>query len=362
MKKFISFLILILFCLSFANNAFAVRKPPISPGIIIQGAKNYYLGHIHPLLLNIWMENDLPTPGTMFNHLYNNYPQALEQILDWQIDPSLNFKTDEEKISFHLDCVVLVKRPDGGFGSGFFIQDDYLITNHHVVEEIKKVQVKKFESESLVNATVIAKDKNNDIALLKSKGNSNNCIINNYKSPKILSEVIAIGHPEGLEFSVTQGVINAYRDIKANAINDINSKKIHNIQMDAAIHPGSSGGPLFHNGLVIGMNTMGLKGTSLNFAIHTNTICNFLSKQSKTKTLCTDNHQIIYDLEQKSPNAFYFYIIVFLFFLVLVIIYLIIKKLTQHKAEEKDEELERAKETFAKEFFDHDDDEDKKRK
>ena len=176
----------------------------------------------------------------------------------------------------------------------------------------------------------------------------------------MLSEVIAVGHPEGLEFSVTQGLINAYRDINANPINDITSKNIHNIQMDAAIYPGSSGGPLFHKGFVIGMNTKGFKGTSLNFAVHANTICNFLSKQSETRSLCSNNHQIINNFEKNIPNAYYFYFVIFLFVILIVIIYFIIKKIIKPPATNKDEDLEKAKETFAKEFFD--DDEDKKGK
>ena len=79
--------------------------------------------------------------------------------------------------------------------------------------------------------------------------------IGNYESLKTGDEVVAIGHPNGLSFTMTDGIVSALRD---NML----------IQSSASINPGNSGGPLLDNqGRVIGINTFFIKDTQgLNFA------------------------------------------------------------------------------------------------
>ena len=367
MNKLTTFLTIILIGFSFTNIVFAVEKEKgliPSPETFVQGVKNYYFNHIHGLLLSFWMEEDISTPRTLFQHLQNNYDGALEQILDWHIPNNLEIKNKEEKISFHLDCVVAIKSLDG-FGSGFYIKDNYIITNYHVVKEKNKVKIKKFESDTFVNANVVAEDIVNDIALLKSNTKNNSCIINNYKLPKknFLSEVISVGYSKGLEFNITQGLVNEYFDMIENlgdilvVIPLITSKQIHNIKIDKAVHSGISGGPLFHKGLVVGMNTGVLKGASLNaegyivsqvsIAVSTNVICNFLSQQNETRTLCKDNQKIIDNFEKEKKqnkeqsiyDLYYFYIAIFLFIILINIIYFFIRRIYKPSIKEKEQEL-----------------------
>ena len=82
------------------------------------------------------------------------------------------------------------------------------------------------------------------------------------KDGKAGNDVIAIGIPEGLSWSISKGIISAVRDVEGILI----------VQTDTAINRGNSGGPLisFNSGRVIGINSFGFRkdiATGLNFAI-----------------------------------------------------------------------------------------------
>ena len=162
------------------------------------------------------------------------------------------------------------------------------------------------------------------------------------------------GHSKGLEFNITQSLVSEYFD-KIENLGDmlvviplINSKQIHNIKIDTAVHSGISGGPLFHKGLVVGMNTGVLKGVSqVSIAASANVICNFLSQQNETRTLCKDNQKIIDNFEKEKKqnkeqsiyDLSYFYIAIFLFVIFINIIYFFIRKIYKFSIKEKEQEL-----------------------
>ncbi len=79
---------------------------------------------------------------------------------------------------------------------------------------------------------------------------------------KIADEVYAVGNPLGLTGTVTKGIISSVRALPGN---------IQLFQIDAALNPGNSGGPLIdRRGRVVGINTFKLKGfEGLNFAVST---------------------------------------------------------------------------------------------
>ena len=85
----------------------------------------------------------------------------------------------------------------------------------------------------------------------------------------------AIGHPKGLYYSISRGVVSALR--KESLIDF--GKEVRLVQTDVPINPGNSGGPLFIDDRVIGVNTMGLdKSTSegLNFAVYYQEVLDFI--------------------------------------------------------------------------------------
>jgi serine protease Do len=152
------------------------------------------------------------------------------------------------------------KMPDGvprrhelisGEGSGFFISaDGYAVTNNHVVNHAKTVQVTTDDG-SIYTAKVVGTDPKTDLALIKVDGKKDFTYVKfaNH-DPRVGDWVIAVGNPFGLGGTVTAGIVSARgRDIGSGPYDDY-------IQIDAPINKGNSGGPAFDiNGEVIGVNT-----------------------------------------------------------------------------------------------------------
>ena len=138
-----------------------------------------------------------------------------------------------------------------GEGSGFFITaDGYAVTNNHVVDRAKSVQVTADDG-TVYPAKVVGTDPKTDLALIKVDGNKDFPFVKFAEhSPKVGDWVVAVGNPFGLGGTVTAGIVSARgRDIGAGPYDDY-------VQIDAPINKGNSGGPAFDvNGNVIGVNT-----------------------------------------------------------------------------------------------------------
>ncbi len=138
-----------------------------------------------------------------------------------------------------------------GEGSGFFISaDGYAVTNYHVVDHAKSVQVTTDDG-TLYAAKVIGTDHKTDLALIKVDGKSNFPFVKFADhSPRVGDWVVAVGNPFGLGGTVTAGIVSARgRDIGAGPYDDY-------MQIDAPINKGNSGGPAFDvDGDVVGVNT-----------------------------------------------------------------------------------------------------------
>ena len=138
-----------------------------------------------------------------------------------------------------------------GEGSGFFISPDgYAVTNNHVVDHAKSVQVTADDG-TIYTAKVVGTDPKADLALIKIDGKNDFPYVKFAEhAPRIGDWVVAVGNPFGLGGTVTAGIVSARgRDIGAGPYDDY-------IQIDAPINKGNSGGPAFNvNGNVIGVNT-----------------------------------------------------------------------------------------------------------
>ena len=142
-------------------------------------------------------------------------------------------------------------RQTSALGSGFVISEDgFVVTNNHVIDGADEILIEFYSGEELP-ATVIGKDPNTDIALLKvetgeplqfvSFGDSDTARVGDW--------VIAMGNPLGQGFSVSAGIVSARGRALSGSYDDY-------IQTDAAINRGNSGGPLFNmEGEVVGVNT-----------------------------------------------------------------------------------------------------------
>jgi serine protease Do len=138
-----------------------------------------------------------------------------------------------------------------GEGSGFFISPDgYAVTNNHVVDHAKSVQVTTDDG-TIYTAKVVGTDQKTDLALIKVDGKGDLPYVKFADhSPQVGDWVVAVGNPFGLGGTVTAGIVSARgRDIGAGPYDDY-------VQIDAPINKGNSGGPAFDvNGNVIGVNT-----------------------------------------------------------------------------------------------------------
>jgi serine protease Do len=138
-----------------------------------------------------------------------------------------------------------------GEGSGFFISaDGYAVTNNHVVDHARSVQVTTDDGKTYT-AKVIGTDPKTDLALIKVDDRSDFSYVKFAdKAPRIGDWVVAVGNPYGLSETVTAGIVSARgRDIGAGPYDDF-------LQVDAPMNKGNSGGPTFDiAGDVVGVNT-----------------------------------------------------------------------------------------------------------
>ena len=173
-----------------------------------------------------------------------------------------------------------------GFGSGFFVRDNLIATNYHVIEGAARGTAKlvgKFTTYTIEGVT--ATDKTNDLALLKVTAPGIKPLpLGNSTDVKIGETVYVAGNPKGLEGTFSNGIISSLRDK--------NTKE--RLQMTAPISPGSSGGPVLNSkGEVIGVSFMTLVGgQNLNFAIPSRYLTELLTKSKPAEPLAQGNRSI----------------------------------------------------------------------
>jgi serine protease Do len=155
-----------------------------------------------------------------------------------------------------------------GMGTGVVIDPrGYILTNYHVVEGVREIQV-TLADESRTVATLMARDLDTDLAIIKVNLPTKLSVITLGTSSDLMAgeSVIAVGNAYGYENTVTRGIISAlHRAVQvsdAQYYDDL-------IQTDASINPGNSGGPLLNiDGEMIGINVAVRAGAQgIGFAI-----------------------------------------------------------------------------------------------
>ncbi len=143
------------------------------------------------------------------------------------------------------------------YGTAFFISSDgYLLTNHHVIADARKITI-TLNDRREVDATVVGSDARTDVAVLKVKGTDFPALpIGNPNVLRVGEPVLAIGSPFGFDYSASAGIVSAKsRTMSAET-------GVPFIQSDVALNPGNSGGPLFNQkGQVVGINSRIFSGT-----------------------------------------------------------------------------------------------------
>jgi serine protease Do len=174
-----------------------------------------------------------------------------------------------------------------GLGSGLIIRDDgYILTNEHVVDRQIKITV-TLESKLEYQAEVVGVDKLTDLALIKitvpPEVKLKAAKLGNSDSVKVGQWVIAVGNPYGFDRTVSFGIISG----KGRVLNMPDNAPLLNdfIQTDAAIDPGSSGGPLINlHQEVVGINSIGV-GRMQGFTIPINVAIDVMAKLMATGTI-----------------------------------------------------------------------------
>jgi serine protease Do len=164
----------------------------------------------------------------------------------------------------------------------------YIITNHHVVDGVKKIQVTLHNEKSYI-ATVVSHDPKTDLAIIKIKTAEPLPIIDIGTSSDLMpgETVVAIGNAYGYEHTVTTGIVSAlHRRVQvsdAQTYDDL-------IQTSADINPGNSGGPLLNiEGEMVGINVAVRAGAQgIGFAIPVDMAMKIAAQLMSVERL--DNH------------------------------------------------------------------------
>jgi len=149
---------------------------------------------------------------------------------------------------------------DIALGSGFFVNNNVIVTNYHVMEGASEAYCYTNNSSTKYKIDgYLAVDKSVDLILLKVSGLNRPALKIATSSVLPGQKVFVIGSPKGLPASISDGIVSGLRDFEGHKL----------IQITAPISPGSSGGPVLNsNGELVGVSVGQYKdGQNLNFAI-----------------------------------------------------------------------------------------------
>ncbi len=169
-------------------------------------------------------------------------------------------------------------RAGSGMGTGFTVSaSGQILTNAHVAADDDALSVETYEGEMFA-ARVLRRNWEVDLALVQVDPPSREWTpmqVQPTALPHVGSDVYVIGHPVGLGWTITRGIVSAVR--KAGEI-----APIEMIQTDAAISPGNSGGPLLdRHGHLVGVVVSKLAGSgieSVGFAIPVSVVAAFIAQ------------------------------------------------------------------------------------
>ena len=203
----------------------------------------------------------------------------------------------EKIVDRFKDIVIQIATPYST-GTGFYISEyDVIVTNEHVVRENREVAI----DGQIINkqiADVIYVDPKFDIAFIKAPKalQSLDVPLEKMKGLSEGHQVIAIGHPFGLRYTVTKGIIS-------NMIHEHMGTTY--LQHDAAINPGNSGGPLVNlEGKIIGINTFIIRdGNNIGFSLPVryliDTLNAFIKGHHQPGVRCNSCLNIVFESEVK---------------------------------------------------------------
>lgn len=203
-------------------------------------------------------------------------------------DPADDTKTVQEIFALNNEKTVIVSRNDGGHGSGVIVSGGLILTNEHVIDGARQLEIILSDGNVKSVEGVVISDENKDLALVKTDEtlNIDPVVINDSYDAVVGDDVVAIGSPSGFQNTLSNGIISGIRTKDSTKL----------IQTTATISFGNSGGGLFDQyGELIGINTWvyGDEG-NLNFAVD-------ISEFEEWEHYLSMKHDDIFVEEQPTP-------------------------------------------------------------
>jgi hypothetical protein len=167
-------------------------------------------------------------------------------------------------------------------GSGFAVSyEGHIITNNHIIEGCENVRIHR--QGTTIDAVVVSRDPLNDLAVIKADFSPSAVFAIDNSNPQLMQDIYVAGYPFGQNISsslkVTRGIVSSLTGIGNN---------FSNMQIDAAIQPGNSGGPIFDEGgnvigvavatlnISVALEEFGAIPQNTNFGVKANVVSNFL--------------------------------------------------------------------------------------
>lgn len=197
-------------------------------------------------------------------------------------------------------------------GSGFAVSyEGHIITNNHVIEGCENVRLHR--NGSVVDAVVVSRDPLNDLAVIQADFTPSIVFPIDNRNPQLMQDIYVAGYPFGENISsslkVTRGIVSSLTGLGNN---------FSNMQIDAAIQPGNSGGPIFNNdGNVIGvavatldvaaaLESFGTIPQNTNFGVKANIVSNFLISNGVEPIESNASSMTTSELGQLATDATYY--------------------------------------------------------
>lgn len=188
-----------------------------------------------------------------------------------------------------------------GMGTGVVIDGrGYIVTNYHVVEGVKRIEV-TMESGKTTTAVLVSHDPRTDLAVIKINPTESLSVITIGRSDDLMigETVLAMGNAYGYEHTVTRGIISAlHRSVEVSRTQRYEDL----IQTDASINPGNSGGPLLNvDGEMIGINVAVRAGAQgIGFAIPIDRVLELITELMSSERVDRTWHGIVAKSEGQS--------------------------------------------------------------
>ena len=214
-----------------------------------------------PAVVSIVASAEVPTFETYYENPFGNTPNGFGDFFNFRIPQRRQNGTEEVRI---------------GAGTGFIVSaDGYIVTNGHVVSNKNAKYVVYLNGEDnrgeKIEATVLAREPNTDLAILKiDRSSLPHLEFSDSSKLQVGQTAITIGYALGeFDNTVSKGVVSGLaRSITAGGFGEPSEKLKNLIQTDAAINPGNSGGPMLDiEGNVIGVNVAMASAENIGFAI-----------------------------------------------------------------------------------------------